>query len=120
MNNSLTSTKNTFNRASRWMLMALLFLGAVFVTVPEASAGGVGMMPKFTDGTSDAQTRFNKLREGMQGFAVVVLLIMLVIAAIMAAMQKITMAINVAIAAIILFGGGYIMLLIYSGLQGTT
>jgi Sec-independent protein secretion pathway component TatC len=42
---------------------------------------------------------------------------MLVIAAIMAAMQKVTMAINVAIAAIILFGGGYIMLLIYDGLK---
>lgn len=87
----------------------------MFLLVPIDSAmATVGAMPT---GSSTASAKFNTLRTSMQGFAVVVLLIMLVIAAIMAAMQKVTMAINVAIAAIILFGGGYIMLLIHDGLK---
>lgn len=87
--------------------------------MPETASATTSMIPTFTDGSGgSAAERFNQLRSGMQSFAVVILLIMLVIAAIMAAMQKVTMAINVAIAAIILFGGGYIMLLIYEGLQG--
>ena len=103
---------------TRWVLMAALALGVLFY-IPEANAANA-LLPTFTAKTDgEAVTRFEALRSGMQGFAVVVLLIMLVIAAIMAAMQKITMAINVAIAAIILFGGGYIMLLIYEGLRGS-
>jgi hypothetical protein len=117
MNKNNLLVKNTISNMTRWVLMAVLALGVLFY-IPEADAAA-GLLPKW-DGKADstAVTKFEALRTGMQGFAVVVLLIMLVIAAIMAAMQKITMAINVAIAAIILFGGGYIMLLIYEGLRG--
>lgn len=100
------------NKAAFYSFLVL----AAMAFVPYAGAQ-VSVQPgAFGAQGSQAVTQFGQLRTQLQGFAVVILMIMLVIAAIMAAMQKVTMAINVAIAAIILFGGGYIMLLIYSGL----
>lgn len=109
-NYSLLTKRSSFG--SRWGFLAFFAVLAVFTLLPVESA-----MAQLPTTTNTASTKFNALRTQMQGFAVVVLLIMLVIAAIMAAMQKVTMAINVAIAAIILFGGGYIMLLIHDGLK---
>jgi Sec-independent protein secretion pathway component TatC len=115
---SLLLQNSIWSQTRRLALFFFLAFAALFC-VPETVEATTGLIPTFQDsGGGKAADRFNKLRGGMQAFAVVVLLIMLVIAAIMAAMQKVTMAINVAIAAIILFGGGYIMLLIYEGLQG--
>jgi hypothetical protein len=112
-NYSLLTQRSSFG--TRWGFLAFLTVLGVFMFAPmEAAMAQALPIPA---GNSTASAKFNALRTQMQGFAVVVLLIMLVIAAIMAAMQKVTMAINVAIAAIILFGGGYIMLLIYDGLK---
>jgi len=113
-NYSLLTKRSSFSSNwGAWLFLAVLGL-FMFAPMEAALAQTAGIPPY---GSHTASTKFNALRTQMQGFAVVVLLIMLVIAAIMAAMQKITMAINVAIAAIILFGGGYIMLLIYDGLK---
>ena len=113
----LLPTKFSFGRG--WGLWAFLAVFGFFLFAPmETTQAQNAVAPgNFAAGSHMSTTKFNALRTQMQGFAVVVLLIMLVIAAIMAAMQKVTMAINVAIAAIILFGGGYIMLLIYDGLK---
>lgn len=113
-NYSLITRRSLFG--GRWGALAFLAVLGLFLFAPIDAAMAQTTVPIPT-GSSTASTKFNALRTQMQGFAVVVLLIMLVIAAIMAAMQKVTMAINVAIAAIILFGGGYIMLLIYDGLK---
>lgn len=114
-NYSLLTKRSSFG--SRWGILAFLAVLGLFTLAPvETAMAQPGALP-IPAGNSTASAKFNALRTQMQGFAVVVLLIMLVIAAIMAAMQKVTMAINVAIAAIILFGGGYIMLLIYDGLK---
>jgi len=117
-NHSLTNQYSIWTQGRRMALFLILAATALFC-MPETASATTSLIPTFNDGSGgQASERFNQLRSGMQSFAVVILLIMLVIAAIMAAMQKVTMAINVAIAAIILFGGGYIMLLIYEGLQG--
>ena len=113
-NYSLLTKRSSFG--TRWGFLAFLAIVGVFMFAPMEAAMAQAALP-IPAGSSTASAKFNALRTQMQGYAVVVLLIMLVIAAIMAAMQKVTMAINVAIAAIILFGGGYIMLLIYDGLK---
>lgn len=118
INYSLLNKPSVLTQGRRMALFLVLGFVALFC-MPETASSAAGSMITFDEGSGGtAAVQFNKLRGGMQSFAVVVLLIMLVIAAIMAAMQKVTMAINVAIAAIILFGGGYIMLLIYEGLNG--
>ena len=68
-------------------------------------------------GTTDATGKFLQLQGNMKTFAVVILLIMLVVAAVMAAFQKTGMAISIVIAAVILFGGVYILALVQTGLQ---
>lgn len=115
---NLLSSKSRFGSISLKHLLLFGFMFGLLFCAADPALASTSYMPTFTDGSGgQAAEQFNKLRGSMQSFAVVVLLIMLVIAAIMAAMQKVTMAINVAIAAIILFGGGYIMLLIYEGLK---
>ncbi len=117
MNKNYSLLTKCSSVGSRWTAFPLLAVLGLFLLVPVDAALAGAAPVAIPTGGSVAAGKFEALRGQMQGFAVVVLLIMLVIAAIMAAMQKVGMAINVAIAAIILFGGGYIMLLIYSGLQ---
>jgi len=65
----------------------------------------------------EAENHFWTLHSRLKGFAVVILLIMVVIAGIMASFQRTGMAIMVAVGGVILFGGYYVILLIYQGLS---
>ena len=98
--------------------MAVMVTGGVLATPMSAQAVGADDSTMFGDiiGDTQAEQQFGNLQTKLKGFAVVILLLMLVIAGIMAAMQKVQMAINVAIAAIILFGGSYVILLLAQGL----
>ena len=107
------------SRFTKFLLMAtILFGGLVAVPEPALATGGgsdIGLFGGVVGG-GQAEQKFGALQTRLKSFAVVVLLIMLVIAGIMAAMQKVQMAINIAIAAIILFGGAYILLMLAEGL----
>ena len=116
MNKNYSLLTKRSSLSSKWGAFLFLAVLGLFTFAPMEAAMAQGTIPPYAT-SGMAGTKFMLLQDKMKGFAVVVLLIMLVIAAIMAAMQKVTMAINVAIAAIILFGGGYIMLLVYEGLK---
>lgn len=103
----------------RTALLAVMFLTLTppMVSTCHAQTDDTGIMGA-SNGDA-ATTHFTTLQSKLKNFAVVILLIMLVVAAIMAAMQKTGMAISVAIAAIILFGGIWILKLLQTGLQGS-
>jgi hypothetical protein len=109
---------------ARVLLLAFLFTGVpsplITATSHAQSVGGTnndGSIVGVQGGTSDATGKFLQLQGSMKTFAVVILLIMLVVAAVMAAFQKTGMAISIVIAAVILFGGVYILALFQKGLQ---
>lgn len=102
---------------TKFILMSAIIFGGLVATPLPAQAGGSDIATlNGIAGSDNASVQFGNLQGKLKGFAVVVLLIMLVVAGIMAAMQKVQMAINIAIAAIILFGGAYIIQLLASGL----
>lgn len=106
------------HRLVKFLLAATICFGsfALVPTTANAAAQDSSLFSSITAGGGQAEQRFGALQARMKGFAVIVLLIMLVVAGIMAAMQKVQMAINIAIGAIILFGGAYIILLLAEGL----
>lgn len=67
--------------------------------------------------SQQAETHFWNLHLRLKGFAVVILLIMVVVAAVMATFQRTGMAVMVAVGGVILFGGYYVVLLLYQGLN---
>jgi len=118
---SLRSAVNFhFHGAIMYVLLTVSFLGGpVFCgsTYAQSSVQDDGTIMSVTSNeTNDA---FMNLQVRIKGFALVILLIALVIAAIMAAMQKTGLAISVAIGAIILYGGTYILLMLQQGLTGS-
>ena len=110
----------------RVLLLTILFglVPTPFSTAPVRAEAGVSSIDKKSDGalfgpgTTQAEAKFLQLQGSMKSFAVVILLIMLVVAAIMAAFQKTGMAISIVIAAIILFGGVYVLKLLQTPLAG--
>ena len=110
------------------ILARILLLAFLFTAVPSplttatshaqsTTTNNDGAVVGLQGGTTDATGKFLQLEGSMKTFAVVILLIMLVVAAVMAAFQKTGMAISIVIAAVILFGGVYILALFQNGLQ---
>jgi len=110
------------------IIARILLLAFLFTAVPSplttatshAQSTGTsndGSVLGLQGGSTDATGKFLQLQGSMKTFAVVILLIMLVVAAVMAAFQKTGMAISIVIAAVILFGGVYILALFQKGLQ---
>ena len=100
------------------MLMMIVF----HIAFPgEAQAQGIGGGNLSSDfsiiQSQQAETHFWNLHLRLKGFAVVILLIMVVVASVMATFQRTGMAIMVAVGGVILFGGYYVVLLLYQGLN---
>lgn len=121
MNTSIAPVSFLGRLARLPFLAKVVLMSAVMLTAPVPFATTARAQSNSDNATmsvesDDATQHFGTLQSKMKNFAIVVLLIMLVVAAIMAAMQKTGMAISIAIAAIILFGGIWILKLLQSGL----
>ena len=119
----MNQLKSTILSTVRPLLVLLL---ALFVMTPHE----VRAASKLNDTTAteylgdgatadtEAEGKFIGLQTRLKSLAVIILVIMLIVAAIMAAFQKTGMALSVAIAAIILFGGIFLLGMIQRGLEG--
>lgn len=116
--NTLTQPKSMISKFSitfKALLIAFVALLGISTPTTVQAADDISYLD---DGKSDISElgAFLKLQQKLRGLAVIILIVMLVIAAIMAAFQKTGMALSVAIAAVILFGGIYLLSMIQKGL----
>lgn len=100
------------------MLLLVLVQFGGLATVDAQGLGSGNLSSDFSIIQSQqAESHFWNLHLRLKGFAVVILLIMVVVAAVMATFQRTGMAIMVAVGGVILFGGYYVILLLYQGLN---
>ena len=113
------TTAYSFTR--RLFLFLSILCGFATMIPEEASAtSGAGDIGVFEQAVSQAGTggaKWKQFLTKIKSFAVILLMVMVVIAALMAAMQQTKWAVNVGIAAIILFGGTYVLAVVYEGFQ---